>query len=307
MKQKIYILGLVTTLTILLGAIFKINHFPGAGILLTLGITSTVLVFLPTALISSYRKDEDRKNPGLYIVTWITCLVVFTGMLFKIMHWPYAGLILMIALPFPYIVFLPVFIIRTSGIRNFNINITVAVLILLMVSSVLNGLLSLNVSRNRIDDSLNLSDHYNNVETAIPPAIRNNTIGSSIDKVLATIDEYQARILNREGLTEEQWIKDPHRLKEPYSRQAVLIALADSDDLAEGKKLENDLKSLIGICEQNSEYKVLALVLPSILDLGSMNEGPSYIRLNFTGYYLSWTLIWLDAMETNLKMIKTTV
>ena len=38
MKQKIYIVGLVTTLLVFIGTIFKVNHFPGAGIMLTLGL-----------------------------------------------------------------------------------------------------------------------------------------------------------------------------------------------------------------------------------------------------------------------------
>ena len=42
MKQKIYIFGVITSLVVFTGAIFKVNHFPGAGILLTLGL----IVFL---------------------------------------------------------------------------------------------------------------------------------------------------------------------------------------------------------------------------------------------------------------------
>ena len=38
MKQKIYLLGLISMLIIVSGTIFKINHWPGAGVLLTIGI-----------------------------------------------------------------------------------------------------------------------------------------------------------------------------------------------------------------------------------------------------------------------------
>ena len=38
MKQKIYITGLLTTALVFLGGIFKINHWPGAGIMLIVGI-----------------------------------------------------------------------------------------------------------------------------------------------------------------------------------------------------------------------------------------------------------------------------
>jgi len=114
MKQKLYIAGMVTVLIIFTGAIFKVNHFPGAGYLLILGIAALVLYFLPASLINIYKSEDNRKNILLYLVTYLTCFILFTSMLFKIQHWQYAGLMLSIALPFPYLVFLPVFIVVTS-------------------------------------------------------------------------------------------------------------------------------------------------------------------------------------------------
>jgi len=145
MKQKIYILGLITTALIITGSLLKINHWPGAGPLLILGIALLVLVFLPLALRNHYRTEGNRKNLALYIVTWLTCLVVFGAMLFKIMHWPGAGKALMIALPFPYVVFLPVFLAVTAKTKSFSIYNTVYILFLLAGISVFSALLALNV------------------------------------------------------------------------------------------------------------------------------------------------------------------
>ena len=136
MKQKIYILGLITTLIISTGVIFKMEHWPAAGIMITAGTLILILLFLPFALINNYKAEGNTRNRLLYIVTYITCFVVFTGMLFKIQHWPFAGTGLLIALPFPYIVFLPVFLAVTSKNNNFNIYNTVFVLLLLALNSV---------------------------------------------------------------------------------------------------------------------------------------------------------------------------
>ncbi len=132
--------------------------------MITAGTLILVLIFFPAALINNYKAEGNNQNRLLYIVTYITCFVVFIGMLFKIMHWPYAGIALLIALPFPYIVFLPVFLIVTSKNKNFNIYNTVFVLLLLALNSVFSGLLSLNVSKETIDDSYNISRNYNKVE-----------------------------------------------------------------------------------------------------------------------------------------------
>src|SRR5665647_279943 len=121
MKQKIYILGVITAIIICTGIILKVNHWPAAGILITAGTMILVLIFIPVALINNYKTEGNTQNRLLYIVTYITCFVVFTGMLYKIQHWPHAGVALLIALPFPYIVFLPVFLTVTSKNKNFNI------------------------------------------------------------------------------------------------------------------------------------------------------------------------------------------
>lgn len=144
MKQKIYLLGLATTIVIFSGTIFKINHWPGAQILLTVGLMTLIFFFLPAALINNYKAQETRQNLPLYIVTWLTCAIVFTSMLFKISHWQGAGILLTIALPFPYVVFLPVFLITTSKIKNFNIYNTVFVLFLMALTSVFSVLLGLS-------------------------------------------------------------------------------------------------------------------------------------------------------------------
>ena len=61
MKNKIYIIGLLSSMFIITGAMFKIMHWPGAGISLILGIALLCSVFLPAATISSY-KDNGRKK-----------------------------------------------------------------------------------------------------------------------------------------------------------------------------------------------------------------------------------------------------
>ena len=190
MKQKIYTLGLITTSIVVLGALLKINHWPGGGQLLILGIAMLVLVFLPLALRNHYTTEGNRKNRALYIVTWLTCFVVFGGMLFKVMHWPGAGKGLMLALPFPYVVFLPVFLAVTAKDKSFSIYNTIYVLFLLAGISVFSALLALNVSKEKIDDTMGLSRNYNRLEAMLdelPFSAANTPVALKIDEVLQVI------------------------------------------------------------------------------------------------------------------------
>jgi hypothetical protein len=308
MKQKIYILGLITVLIVFTGLVFKINHFAGAGIILTLGIVIFVLLFLPLALRDHYKAEGDRRNLTLYIVTWITCFLVFTAMLFKIMHWPLAGIMLLITLPFPYVVFLPVFLAVTSKNKNFNIYNTVFVLLLLVISSVFSALLALNVSRDRIDDSYNLSRDYSRIESVLnqlPVATAENKVVQNIDEVLKIVNEYKETILKQEKESVGQWNENPASLMKPDSKGIAAQALLDSGDRPAGTKLLNSLKSLVRSMETTPRYAELAKSAPVIFDMvvpsGKEEDWSSW---KFRDNMLSWVLIYLDGLETNLKMIK---
>jgi hypothetical protein len=220
MKQKIYIIGIITVLIIVVGTMFKVEHWPAGGILLTAGISTLVLIFLPVALINHYRTEGDRQNLILYLVTWLTCFVVFTGMLFKIQHWPLARPFLLIALPFPYVVFLPVFLIVTSKNKNFNIYNTVFILFLMAGQSVFSVYLALGVSREKINNSVSLSYHYKNFEKAISdlPVLSNKTpvmiLDNKADLLLKLVNECEGLMFKKAGITEEQWNNNPENIRD---------------------------------------------------------------------------------------------
>jgi hypothetical protein len=311
MKQKIYTLGLITTMIIVLGAMLKMNHYPGAAILLTLGMSVLVLVFLPLALRNHYRTEGNSQNLSLYVVTWLTCFVVFTGMLFKIMHWPGAGYLLILALPFPYVVFLPVFLTVTSKIKNFNIYNTVFVLFLLAGISVFSALLALNVSRDRINDSLQLAQDYNRLEMVldeIQTPVPQTPVVQKIDDMLKIIDEYQTLIFNHEGITEQQWNEDPWLLPKPEVPQVSSPALITGENHSLDTRLETSMKSFLQEAGNNSGYGELSKTAPAVFNFkAKYEESESWTAGVFQYNTQSWSLIDLDGMETNLKMIKATL
>ncbi len=308
MKQKIYIFGLVTALIIITGTTFKVNHFPGAGILLTIGLSTLVLIFLPAALINNYRMEGSRQNLSLYIVTWLTCFVVFAAMLFKMQHWPLAGILITLALPFPYIVFLPVFLAVTSKNKNFNIYNTVFVLLLLALNSVFSALLSLNVSKATIDDSYNISRNYTRLEEVmkqLPERHQLSSVNLKIDEVLKIVNQYKDLILNQEGLSGEQWNNNPGNLWRPESGRIAANALFNENEPFPGEKLQTGLKNLILEFEKSPGYESLARSAPLILDYNEAGYGGDpWARQVFINSPLSWALIYLDGLETNLYMMK---
>lgn len=311
MKQKIYILGFATALTISLGAIFKINHWPLAGYLLILGILTLVFLFLPLALRNSYKSGENSRNLVLYWATWLTCFVVFIGMLFKILHWPHAGTWLMIALPFPYVVFLPVYLVITSKNKNFNIYNTVFVLFLLTAVSAISLLLALSVSKERIADSLSIPGNYNRLENAvamIPYHNRQSSVEQKIDDLLKISGEYKDLILKVDGITADQWNNDPKILLTSDSWQTKRNKLMELGLSLQGQ-LKTGLSDLLIMLEKTTGYESLAKAAPEILDMNKNRSGNSYNWENDIMIWgeQPWALSYLEGLETNLKLLRLSI
>lgn len=296
-------------MVIFTGTIFKVNHWPGAGILLTIGMALFVLGFLPFSLLNLYRKEGNTQNKFLFFITYLTCFVVFIAMLFKIQHWPGAGIALTIALPFPFVVYLPVFLYVTGKNNNFNIYNTVYVLFLLALVSVFNALLSLSVTKSRIDDSLSFPRNYNKLEMALNKVKvkdTENRVSVLIDDVLNVVKEYEDIILKQENVTMQQWKNDPAVLWRPEARSAAAIALLQSSDAPLASKLSRALTSLIKEMEKTPGYELTAKNLPVILDLGWSNGiNPDWVMWYFMDNSLVWSLTYLDAVETQLLIVRS--
>ena len=312
MKQKIYILGMITTILVVLGAIFKMNHSPGAAYMLITGIAMLVLVFLPVALRNHYKTEGNSKNSILYFVTWLTCFVVFTSMLFKILHWPGAGILLIVSLPFPYVIFLPVFLHVTGKNKSFSIYNIVAVLFLLAGISVFSALLGLNVSHERINDSLDIARSYNRLEKVfdnVPARVNQTPVVQKIDDLLKIVDDYQTRIFTSKGITGEQWDKDQFtfpRLESPDIASGALVI--EGNDQSPDLRLQEGIKSLILEAEKSPGYEALAKAAPAIFDYVNPGDRPQdWTQGMFIATPRAWSLIYLDGLETNLKMIKASL
>jgi hypothetical protein len=307
MKQKLYITGLVSAIIVFTGAILKVNHMPGASILMTLGIATLVLVFLPAALLNLSRTDVNPGRKPLYIVTYITCFVVFTGMLFKLQHWPFAGLLLTIALPFPYVIFLPVFLKVTSKEPNFNIYNTVFVLMLLAVNSVFSGLLAINVTRDRIIESYNISRNYIGQARLLAdfPVINGSSdLNIKIDELVKIADNYQLILLQSEDKTMKDWQEHPENLIQPTRAGFSLYLLVKAGEPEAELRLEKGLKELSGMLKQNKNTTELAAIAPALFDLQSTGDADDWGVRTFSDNNLAWSLIYLDGLKSQLCTIK---
>ncbi|MDA3892989.1 MAG: hypothetical protein PF517_15110 [Salinivirgaceae bacterium] len=146
MKKSIYIFGMVCLSIILMGTIFKASHLPGASILITIGLSSIAFLFLPFALGLLLKASDDKSLKFVYYAAFISFSVDFTGMLFKILHWPGAEWLMVIGIPLPFVLFLPAYI-SYHNKRKLKTDMSFFGIILFMIYlGVFSTLLALNAS-----------------------------------------------------------------------------------------------------------------------------------------------------------------
>ena len=58
MKKLAFISGALFSSLTLLGVLFKIQHFPGGGILLILGLAGLAVIFIPS--FAKYKYDKEK-------------------------------------------------------------------------------------------------------------------------------------------------------------------------------------------------------------------------------------------------------
>jgi hypothetical protein len=97
MKSTMKISAIAGTVLLGFAALFKIMHWPGAGIMMILGAFTLAFVFMPSALTVLWKETHSGKRLFLYISAFVTAMLFIIGVVSKIQHWPLAALILMVA------------------------------------------------------------------------------------------------------------------------------------------------------------------------------------------------------------------
>ena len=151
MKNFTYIFGLSSALLTIIGAFFKKMHWPGAGILVSVGILLMVLVFLPLYFISNQKEQAEKKNPVYAIVGYLTLALLLAGALFKLMHWPGAALVLQLGTGFLIIGFIPLYVVNAFQ-RSGSKKITLPYIAMLLVGIALVMIFTnVNIGKSGID------------------------------------------------------------------------------------------------------------------------------------------------------------
>ena len=133
MKKFMYILGMIAPAMLITGTIFKIQHWPGAGVLLVLSLFILGAIYLPVFVmvkIRDTRKESKKVNMPMYIFGLIAGIIFIAGAMFKIQHWPGAGIMISLSGLVTVLIFIPILVVQAlkdkeNQVQNFTILIFV--------------------------------------------------------------------------------------------------------------------------------------------------------------------------------------
>ena len=116
MKKVMLRSGMFSAIAFTIGAMFKIMHWPGAGMMLVLAITSVSFVFLPIFFLVKKKEVKEKKEKFILGFGAFFGVLFCISTMFKIMHWPGANMLWLIGLGVLFFLFLPLYFF--TGIRN---------------------------------------------------------------------------------------------------------------------------------------------------------------------------------------------
>lgn len=141
--------GLLCFSIFMLAVLAKIMHWPGAGPMFVLAMAFFSLIFIPSYTISKCRHAENKSQKGMHIFGGIAIAFITLGILFKIMHWPGASILLVVGTFLIPLLYLPFFMKAHKGnSENTNEKLTKIYFAIASLSIVIT--LSLNNNEARI-------------------------------------------------------------------------------------------------------------------------------------------------------------
>jgi len=319
MKNKIYIFGIVLLILFAIGSIFKVNHLAGAGIMISVSIALFSLVFCPMALVSAYR--AEGKHAFIYVIGGITIAINFVAALFKIMHWRYAGIMLTIGIIIPFILFLPAYLVYQGkkGVRN--IKNLILVLFLLVYIAAMDAMMAVNVSKDVIDDTMLVNDHYTLLIAYYQESTQDHLsdldsadlttgrmLAEKTDQLVAEINQLKEALIldvskdNVEAISKESGV-NIYKVIGKDNRNVSTQVMIVGDRALDLKQSIDEYKDFLNEITENQQVDFIDKYLDTD-DFEWEGNRYSWEEIHFEGAILVWAINHLTSLEFRVRMVE---
>jgi hypothetical protein len=114
MKKTMYLTSVLVTAFMILFSLFKIFHLPGAGALFVITVVLFSSLFLPLVILIKLKDESKKTEKMVYSFGFLLGISTSIGVLFKLMHWPYAGILMLSGVSIFTFIYVPLYYITQS-------------------------------------------------------------------------------------------------------------------------------------------------------------------------------------------------
>lgn len=309
MRKTMHIIGITSAVLLLLGSIFKIQHWPGAAIMYVLGVAFLCLIFMPLYLTVRAKEKVSKLNTVTNVIGVISAMALCFGILFKIMHWPMANMLMNIGGFILILIFLPLYIYSSYKSKNLKTTTIVPIIISVAGFSLMFSLVKLRNSSAVNNAIINIQYTINNdiEQTAnsndalwqsIPDTIKNNEL-KELNTIVIEINELSGSLIFNTAKSQHPQYNE-QQLKHIMSSDYLQISGANTsfDVLRNDDGLEK-LIQLVNVYQ--NQYKTLMGTTANIY----MNQKNMdfYLTSDYSTFPLG--LIIRDISYLNMQVQKT--
>ena len=208
MKKIMKISGIATVFFTIMGAILKTMHLPGAAMAIVLGGFTFSLIFLPLLIAIKFKDEESKVDKAVFSFGFLIAMILSAGLIFKIMHWPLANVMMLSSTVIFTFVYVPVYFFTRVRRAELRFNTIVNSVMMMACGGIFFTLFDLSFSRefekqmveNHIylhqnsDRLLESNDRLYNaeVENAKGLHMLSKGVNEAIEKVTTKIEKYNS-------------------------------------------------------------------------------------------------------------------
>jgi hypothetical protein len=321
MKKIMLNSGIFSAFMFLIGAIFKIMHWPGAGFILLTSIAIFSIVFLPLLSILRVKEQKQTKDKVVIAVATIFGILISIATLFKVMHWPGANFMWIISLSILFFAFIPIYFF--GGIRNpeTKTNTIISSILILLAGGLLFTLTNLSSSRWTEESVFNSDDHLRESYMFIgdqnqqaykllndSTQIAEKELQLKTNELCQKIELIKSSLFNQlveKGISESQIIRHEGN---NYSAAEIVLYSNNGKPSIELKKLKSEVNDYKSFITANFKLDNISILNTQDLDLyGDPALGKiSWEENNFSHLSLAMTLRNLNQLLLNIRIVEAT-
>jgi len=235
MRKTMHITGITAAILLLLGSIFKLRHLPGAGVMYVLGAALLCFLFMPLFLTVRIKEKPGKLSTISNIVGILGAISLCFGILFKIMHWPWASILMNTGGVLLILIFLPLYLYNGAKTKQLKTNTIAPLIVAVAGFSLMFSLVRLQSSQNV---RISRTNYYNNVKQNIESTLKTNKAlaselktDSSINIVsIKNIDELAMSINTMSNNLNSKFIKS--NLSEYSTEEIKLMEKTDYENFS---------------------------------------------------------------------------